>query len=77
MNTSSALPAWPTTRRSFFPVTERDKAPHNQMGTSTCIGHIGYIRLCNQEVITHSNVTKAWSELLAFGTARVKTHTSG
>ncbi|KAK3339772.1 hypothetical protein B0T25DRAFT_560588 [Lasiosphaeria hispida] len=49
--------------KAFFPATERGE----KKKTRACVGHTGYIRLCEHEVITRDNVAEAWGELLALG----------
>ncbi|KAK5655711.1 hypothetical protein OQA88_5248 [Cercophora sp. LCS_1] len=49
--------------KAFFPPTDREK----EKKTRTCIGHTGYISLCEHEIITRDNVAAAWGKFLALG----------
>ncbi|KAK3348960.1 hypothetical protein B0T25DRAFT_632582 [Lasiosphaeria hispida] len=50
---------------AFFSAAERG----GEKKIRTCIGHTGYIRLCEHEIITRHDVTRLWSQILEMSSA--------
>ena len=55
---------WAEHPAAFFPASERD---NDQLVKDTCIGHTGYVRLCEHEVITRGEIAQRWSSALRLG----------